>query len=57
MHSRVMVFASGHHLIFSLRNEGQAAAPRVTPEDLAEAQTERWWGDPVAVRPDQLVNR
>jgi hypothetical protein len=50
-------FASSHHLAFSLRNEGQLAAPRVTPEDLTEAQTERWWGDPVVVGPDQLVTR
>ena len=50
-------FASGDHLIFSLRNEGQPAAPRVTPEDLDEAQAQRWWGDPIVVRPDQLVTR
>ena len=50
-------FASRDHVIFSLRNEGPPAAPRVTPKDLAESQSERWWGDPVAVRPDQIVNR
>jgi len=50
-------FASGHHAVFSLRNEGHPGAPQVTPADLAEAQAERWWGDPVVVRGDQLVNR
>ena len=50
-------FASGHHLVFSLRNEGQEATPRVTRQDLDEARTERWWGDPVVVRPDQLADR
>ena len=34
-------FASRDHLIFSLRNEGPPAAPRVTPEDMAEARSER----------------
>jgi len=50
-------FASGDHLIFSLRNEREDQAPRVTRRDLEEAKAQVWWGDPVVVRPDQLAER
>jgi hypothetical protein len=50
-------FASGDHLVLSLRNERQSATPRVTRRDLDEARTERWWGDPVVVRADRLADR
>lgn len=50
-------FASGDHLAFSLRNEREHPVPRVTRKDLEEAKAQDWWGDPVVVRPDELVKR
>jgi hypothetical protein len=49
-------FASGDHLTFSVRNrEGQPA--RVTRTDIAMARDEGWWGKPVTVSTDQIVER
>jgi hypothetical protein len=45
-------FASGDHLVFSLRNRDGHA--RVSRQDLREARAQSWWGEPVVVRPDQL---
>jgi hypothetical protein len=50
-------FASGDHFVFSARNQGRHATPRVTQKDMDEAQVETWWGDPIIVRPDQFVKR
>jgi hypothetical protein len=50
-------FASGDHLVFSLRNERPSAPPRVSQRDLDEAQAQGWWGDPVVVRPEMLSER
>lgn len=50
-------FASDDHFVFSARNQGRHATPRVTQKDMDEAQVETWWGDPIVVRPDQLVKR
>lgn len=36
-------YASGHHMSFSARSMG-AARVRATPEDVAAAQREQWWG-------------
>ncbi len=49
-------FASGDHAFFSLRNDLESW-PRVTRTDLNRARYEAWWGDPVAVSPDQIVGR
>lgn len=49
-------FASGEHLSFSVRNrEGTAA--RVTRQDIAMARTEGWWGKPVTVSTEQILER
>jgi hypothetical protein len=45
-------FASGDHLIFSAKNQGQT--PRVRTSDQRMASAQSWWGDPVLVRPDQI---
>ena len=45
------------HFVFSARNQGRHATPRVTQKDMDEARVETWWGDPIVVRPDQLVKR
>lgn len=49
-------FASGEHLFFSVRNrEGSAA--RVTREDIAKARDEGWWGKPITVAQEQILER
>lgn len=48
-------FASGNHLLFSFRN--QEGEPQVTRQDVAAARRESWWGDPVTVSPDQILER
>lgn len=47
-------FASGDHLLFSLRNQG--TTPKVRQSDVQNAQSQSWWGDPVVVRPEQLFS-
>jgi hypothetical protein len=49
-------FASGDHLRFSLRNT-EGAAPRVTRQDVAMARNEGWWGKPVTVSQEQILER
>lgn len=46
-------FASGHHLVFSLRNR-EGMAPRVARRDLEAARTESWWGKTITVSPEQI---
>ena len=45
-------FASGDHMMFSLKNQGKT--PKVTSTDTKLAASQSWWGDPVVVRPDQI---
>lgn len=46
-------FASGQHLVFSVRNT-EGAAPRVRRTDVAAARDEAWWGKAVTVNTDQI---
>ena len=46
-------FASGDHGLFSVRNQGGAAA-RVTRADVATARDQGWWGTPVTVSADAI---
>ena len=49
-------FASGEHMNFSVRNrEGSAA--RVTRADVAMAREEGWWGKPVTVAQESILER
>ena len=49
-------FASGDHMAFSVRNrEGTTA--RVTREDIAMARSEGWWGKPITVSTEQILER
>lgn len=49
-------FASGDHMFFSIRNsEGSAA--RVTRQNVAMARDEAWWGKPITVSQDQILER
>jgi hypothetical protein len=49
-------FASGEHLFFSARNrEGSAA--KVTRQDISMARDEGWWGKPITVSQEQILER
>ena len=45
-------FASGDHMVFSLKNQGKT--PKVTSADTRVAAAQSWWGNPVVVRADQI---
>lgn len=49
-------FASSPHLTFSIRHR-DGVAPRVTRQDIARARAEAWWGKPVTVSPDQIIEQ
>lgn len=49
-------FASGDHMSFSMRNR-EDSAPRVTRSDIAMARSEGWWGKPITVRQEQILER
>jgi hypothetical protein len=49
-------YASGDHGFFSLRNrEGKAA--KVTRGDIALARDQGWWGKPITVSSEQILER
>ena len=48
-------FASGKHMTFSLANQGDQK--RVTRADVEAARAESWWGRPVTVSQDQIIER
>lgn len=49
-------FASGEHMFFSVRNrEGTPA--RVTRQDITLARNEGWWGKPITVSQEQILER
>lgn len=49
-------FASGDHMFFSVKNrEGKSA--RVTRGDIAMARDEGWWGKPITVSQEQILER
>jgi hypothetical protein len=50
-------FASGEHLTFSVRNQGDATSPKVTRKDVALARDEGWWGKPVTVSQEAILER
>ena len=48
-------FASGDHLSFSMRNSGSTA--KVTRTDISKARDEGWWGKPITVSQEQILER
>jgi hypothetical protein len=49
-------FASGDHFGFSMRNrEGMNAA--VSRQDIAAARDQGWWGKPITVNQEQILER
>ena len=49
-------FASGEHMGFSMRNR-DGGQTRVTREDIATARDEGWWGRPITVGQEQILER
>jgi hypothetical protein len=49
-------FASGEHLLFSIRNR-DGEPPRVTREDVRMARAESWWGKPITVNTNEILER
>jgi hypothetical protein len=49
-------FASGDHMSFSVKN-GEGDTPQVTRKDVSVASHEGWWGKPVAVAQEQILER
>jgi hypothetical protein len=47
-------FASGEHAWFSLRNQ-TGTSHRVTRADVESARTQQWWGSPITVSSDQIL--
>jgi len=50
-------FASGEHFFFSARNNRDGTNPSVKRQDIAMARDEGWWGNPVAVSQEQMLER
>jgi hypothetical protein len=50
-------FASGGHLVFSVTHQGEHPPAPVSRQHFDRARAESWWGDPLVVRPDQVVDR
>jgi hypothetical protein len=49
-------FASQEHFTFSMRNR-QGTDARVTREDIAVARDQGWWGRPITVGQEQILER
>jgi len=49
-------FASGAHAGFSLRNS-EGSQPKVTRRDVALARDQSWWGKPITVSQEQIIER
>jgi hypothetical protein len=49
-------FASGKHAFFSIRNRAGSDAG-VTRADIDGARTEGWWGQPVTVSAETMIQR
>ena len=49
-------FASGDHMFFSTRNR-EGANTRVTRQDIAQARDQGWWGKPITVTQEAILER
>jgi len=50
-------FASGDHMFFSVRNREGTPSNRVTRDDLSGARDQGWWGQPITVSQEQILER
>jgi hypothetical protein len=48
-------FASGDHLAFSVKNS--ESSPHVTRKDIVLARDEAWWGKPITVAQERILER
>ena len=49
-------FASYDHMGFSMRNS-EGSAPKVTRKDVTLARDEAWWGKPITIASEQILER
>ena len=49
-------FASGDHFLFSTRNT-EGGPSRVTRQDIALARDQGWWGKPITVSQESILER
>lgn len=49
-------FATAEHLAFSVKNR-QGTGPRVTRDDIRTAREQEWWGRPITVSQEQILER
>ena len=49
-------FASGDHMFFSVRNR-EGTSSRVTRGDISVARNQGWWGQPITVGQEQILER
>ena len=49
-------FASYDHMGFSVRNT-EGSQPKVTRQDISLARDEGWWGKPITVSQEQILER
>ena len=49
-------FASGTHMGFSVRNR-EGTTPQVSRKDIGLARDESWWGKPITVSQEQILER
>lgn len=49
-------FASGDHLSFSVKHP-EGRQPRVTRADVSQARDQGWWGKPVTVTQEAILER
>lgn len=49
-------FASLEHFQFSMKN-APGESPRVSRDDLEAARAQNWWGRPITVRQEELLER
>ena len=49
-------FASGDHMFFSTRNR-EGSSPKVTRQDIAMARDQGWWGKPITVSQESILER
>lgn len=49
-------FASGEHLEFSVRNTA-GSQPQVKRRDIALAKDQAWWGKPITVSQEQILEK
>ena len=49
-------FASSEHYRFSMKNRA-GTSPQVTREDLSAAQAQNWWGRPITVSQEEILER